>query len=148
MAKKIELLGSISDLSAEERAAVMALTGRWYEKKKVLDEVKGEEMELRKQVYSRTIEKNAAEGTNKYGLADGWIINCTLPYNYKVDPAIAAANPVLHEAGVDLNLLVEWKPELRVAEYRKLTEEQKDLVDNYLTITPGTPQMKIALPKK
>lgn len=148
MAKKIELLGDINDFTSAEREAVMALTGQWYTAKKTLDDVKGQEMELRKQVYAKTLEGKAQEGTNKFGLADGWIINCTLPYNYKVDPAITNANKLLHEAGVDLNLLVEWEPKLRVTEYRKLNEEQKELVDNYLTITPGTPQMKVVLPKK
>lgn len=148
MAKKIELLGDISDFTSAEREAVMKLTGEWYTKKQTLDTVKGEEMELRKQVYSKTLEGKALEGTNKFGLSDGWIINCTLPYNYKVDPGITAANKVLHDACVDLNLLVEWKPELRIGEYRKLNEEQKALVDAYLTITPGTPQMKVVLPKK
>ncbi len=148
MAKKIELLGEITDLTPAEQEAVMKLTGEWYTAKKTLDDIKGVEMDLRKQVYAKTLEGKAQEGTNKFGLADGWIINCTLPYNYKVDPAITAANKVLHDAGVDLNLLVEWKPELRIGEYRKLNEEQKALVDNYLTITPGTPQMKVVLPKK
>ncbi|WII71739.1 hypothetical protein QJS83_14835 [Bdellovibrio sp. 22V] len=140
---------SISDLKGQKVAQFNDVSAKWYNAKQKLDAAKEEERELRDETFSMAFDGKAVEGTNKFGMAQGYVLTATLPYNYKVDPAIAAAAKHLKEVcDIDVAALVEWKPELRIGEYRKLNAEQKKEFDKFLTITAGTPQMKIAKPKR
>lgn len=140
---------SINDLKGQKAEKFNDVSSRWYIAKEKLDAAKFEERELRDETFSMAFDGKAVEGTNKFGMAQGYVLTARLPYNYKVDPAIASAAQHLKKTlNIDVASLVEWKPELRISEYRKLTAEQKKEVDKFLTITAGTPQMEIGKPKR
>lgn len=139
----------ITDLKGLKLTTFTDVSSRWYTAKQRLDEAKELERKLRDETFNIAFDGKAVEGTNKFGMTDGYVLTARVPYNYKVDPAIAAAAQHLKKTlGIDVASLVEWKPELRVSEYRKLTDEQKKEFDKFLTITAGTPQMEISKPKR
>lgn len=143
------VLSSIDNVADEnERNERLTKIYNWYTLSTQLKEVKDKEIEARKEIFAENF-AGAKEGTNKFGLPDSWVLNATYPFNYKVDgPAFTASIDVLRKAGVQVDRLIEWKPELKISEYRTLTEEQKQLVDQFITITPGTPQIKVVLPAR
>lgn len=60
-------------------------------------------------------------------------------FNYKVDEAKAR----------ELNApAIKWKPELSITEYRKLTDAEKNIANQCLTITPGAITLEIEAVKK
>lgn len=121
---------------------------KWYELTKQLETIKQAEMDLRKKIFAALF-KDPKEGVNKVPLTEGWMLTADHKINRKVDEALLTTMaPQFREAGINPDLLVRWKPDLAVTEYRKLTETEMKLFDQVLTITPGTPQMEIVLPKR
>jgi hypothetical protein len=121
---------------------------KWYELSKQLETIKTAEMDLRKKIF-KGIFTEPREGVNKHALTDGWILKADHKINRKVDEALLATmSPAMREKGINPDALVKWKPELVTGEYRKLTEEEMKLFDQVLTITEGSPQMEIVLPKR
>lgn len=120
----------------------------WYSKKEELAKVQAQERALRQSVVSVFFPDGLNENTNKIKLDTGDDLVVTQPYTRKVDKAIfSQILPDLIEAGVDVNEVTETKVELRVAAYRKLTDEQLAIFDECVTTTPGSPQVKIAVKK-
>jgi hypothetical protein len=121
---------------------------KWYEMQEKLRLLKDEEAVLRKEIFQSAF-PNAVEGTNKLELAEGWVLNATLPINRKVDLAtFQAMKEQLLDHHIKVDQIVEFKPELSVKQYRCLTEQEVHLVDQFLIISEGSPQMKVVLPKK
>lgn len=123
-----------------------AKLNKWYKMQEELRVLKDEEAALRREIFEAAF-PNAKEGTNKLELAEGWVLNATLPINRKVDlPTFQAMKEQLLEHHIKVDQIVEFKPELSVKQYRCLTEEELHLVDQFLIISEGSPQMKVVLP--
>jgi hypothetical protein len=136
----------------------------WYEAKKQLDALKAKEMLLRTRIF-RFFFPSAKEGTNTHELPDKFQLKGTRVVNRKIveesmqalchRPTIgmdghgnALYGPSkLEAAGVRVDMLIKWKPELAITVYRELTAEQQHLVDQMLLIDDGSPQLKIDPPK-
>jgi len=54
----------------------------------------------------------------------------------------------LHGLELDFTKLIVWKPELKLSEYRKLSEAQRQVFDRVLVVKPGSPQVDIKIPKR
>ncbi len=120
----------------------------WYRLAQELDHIKAAEMLLRKKVYA-TYFKAPAEGTNKTPLTAGWVLKAQCIINRKPDKALLATHKADFEAhGIPVDALIEYKPELKISEYRKLTDEQRKEFDAVLDIKEGSPQLEIVLPKR
>lgn len=145
----------------------------WEEVKATLDKAKAMESALRSRIV-RGLFNQIREGTNKAALPTGDVVTVTHPITRKVieialeplkrltvaevrqwlqslnvDSSAMPDNMLLSEAmKLKLDDLIEWKPELKVAEYRKLTAEQMCIFDTCLEIKPGSDQVKIAGPKE
>ncbi len=121
----------------------------WSKLKVDLAVVKEKEMALRKRIYSAYF-VGAKEGTNKHQLANDYILKAVRVVDRKVEigtlQALAVDGGQLQQHGINANELIEWKPELKIAEYRKLTPEQVRVFDQALIIKDGSPQMEIVLP--
>lgn len=112
----------------------------WKRIKDWMEIAKPREMELRRMIANHFF-ADPREGTQTAQVDVGEIIfqaKLVSDYNYKVDDAKAREVCAELPAG-----LVKWKPELSVSEYRKLTDEQKLLAGQCLTITPGAPKLEI-----
>ena len=126
----------------------------WYTKKDELQRVQAQERALRDTVVSLFLPgENGAvggkEGTNTVKLATGDELKIVRPYDRKVDKAIfSSIVQQLMEKGVDVNEVIETKVELRVGNYKKLTEEQRAVMDECVTGKWGSPQVSINVKNK
>lgn len=129
-------------------ASKYELLYQWYEKKQELAKLQAQERALRTTVVSAFFPDGLQENSNKFKLETGDDLVVTQPYTRKVDKAIfSSILPEIVASGVDANELVETKVELRTACYRKLTPEQLAIIDECITTTPGSPQIKINVKK-
>lgn len=120
----------------------------WYKLNEELGKIKAKELLLRNKIFKGMF-LNPEEGTNTLPLSAGWVIKGKMVINRSVDrAALSTLTPELQEKGINISQLIEYKPELKLSEYRKLTAEQQRDFDHVLVIKPGTPGLEIMLPKK
>lgn len=133
---------------------VKALSAAHFKAKKALDKAKAAEAEARAELVKAAFPNGLQEGTNNLAFDGKWTVKVTGVVDRKVDEA---ALPAILERvakkfdGLDLRDLVKWKPELKVAEYKKLPDAIKKVFDNALTIKgtgDTTPQLKIEEAKR
>lgn len=150
----------MADLT-EETAVTPAELSKWYLLKKQLSEVKTAEALMRSRI-AKFFFPTPDEGTNTHPLKDGTGANLKMVHTIdrKVDEgelealrealAKAEEDPTsnLHGMEFDFSKLIVWKPELKLAEYRKLTDAQRDVFDRILVVKPGMPQLDITIPKR
>lgn len=126
----------------------LGLLEAWQKAAQNLAIAKSQEISLRDAVYQFSFE-HPKEGTNSKPLHQGWVLKAKLPIDRKVDEAqITPVRELLTEAGGSLDAVIRFKPELNVAVYKALPENQREIVDLMITAKPGTPQLEIVLPKK
>lgn len=132
-----------------ENPVTQADIDAWWKMSQDLAKLKTSEMLLRMKIFNGVF-KEPVEGTNKFALGDqGWQINATYVINRKIDVALLTAKAAqLREQGLNIDTLIKQKPEVIVSAYKKLKPEEQALFDEVLDIAPGSPQMKIELPKK
>jgi hypothetical protein len=145
----------------EAQAVTPAELSKWYLLKKQLAEVKTAESLMRSRI-AKFFFPTPDEGTNTHPLKDGTGANLKMVHTIdrKVDEgelealrealSKAEENPQdnLHGLELDFTKLIVWKPELKIAEYRKLTEAQRAVFDRILVVKPGMPQLDITIPKR
>lgn len=135
-----------------QNAVTMEDLTAWNDLQEQLRKIKASEMILRQKIWAGLFVA-PVEGTNTVALGnDGWELKGVRSIDRKIQlevlQAMAVENGPLHQAGIRAADLVEWKPELKIKEYRTLTAEQKLVFDQCLTIKDGSPQLKIVLPAK
>ena len=105
-------------------------------------------MALRRKIFGAYF-IDPKEGANKVALANGWSLTGTYKIARKVDPGLLqAAAENLREHGINVDMVINWKPELVTSVYRKLTAEQIHLIDQCLEIKEGSPELKLIGPKE
>lgn len=111
--------------------------------------LKSQESLLRSKIF-KGLFPNPVEGTNSVPLGtEGWVIKAKHTISRSPDIALLTAKaPELRAAGIVLEDVIRTKPELATGEYRKLTDEQRHLMDQVLEIKPGSPALEIVLPKR
>ena len=121
---------------------------RWYALQAELATVKEQEMTLRKKIFAHFF-PTPNEGTNTVPLGANWKIVAKYPITRTVDKGLLTTmTPVLREAGINVDDVIRWKPELAVTVYRNLTADQIHLVDQCLEIKPGSPSLDLVAPKE
>lgn len=123
---------------------------RWYQVKEQVKALATEETLLRQRIFKAKFTA-PDEGVNTVPLDDGTgaVLKGTHVIGRTIDEAaLTVLGPKLLQAGIPVVDLVKRKPELVVSAYRKLTDEQRNLFDQALTIKPGMPQLEITIPKK
>lgn len=120
----------------------------WYILQEQLKKLKASEMLLRRKIFGHYF-PSPVEGTNSAPLTDGWMLKGKYGIDRAVDlGAFTAMKEQFAEARISSDALVEFKPSLKLAEYRTLTDEQRQLFDRALIIKPGSPALEIVLPAK
>jgi hypothetical protein len=120
----------------------------WYNIQKELKKIKAREMLLRTKIFGFFF-PSPKEGTNNYDMPDGYVLKGKHTINREVDlGAFQAMREQFSQAGIHPDAILQWKPSLRLKEYRELTAEQLDLFDQCLIVKPGSPALEIVLPKK
>lgn len=134
--------GTLAQLWADAKAASIAATN--YER------------ELRNALIAKCFPEHAPmeTGTRRYQLSDDAEVKAVFTLNYKVnneDDANTAIDKLtaLGETGALIaDRLFKWKPEISASEYSKLSAEMRAIVDDAITIKPGTTAVEIATPKQ
>lgn len=129
----------------------------WYKIQHQLTALKATEAMMRTRLFAHYF-PNPTEGSkdNKHPLEDGTgaVLQADHKLNRKVlEPELDALKAAMAEEGSNLpklpvNKLIKWKPEVVTAEYRKLTEEERNAFDQCLEIKPGMPDLKVVIPKR
>jgi hypothetical protein len=119
----------------------------WYEAQDQLGKLKSKEMLLRNRIFGAYF-PDPKEGTNNFNLDDGYVLKGGHTINRDVDiGAFTALREQLGGVGIqNPDDLIQFKPSLKLAKYRELTEEQRKLFDVCLIVKPGAPSLEIVLP--
>lgn len=121
-----------------------SLISAWIEAKKSLDAVKQLEMDLRKELIAQQF-ANAGLGVSKCDSELGKLV-LTKGLSYKVNEAeLVPLIEKFESEFIDVGTLFKVKHELSVKEFKNLTEEQKNLVSECLTITEKAPDLKLVV---
>ena len=132
-----------------QNAITQADLDTWSQMQVQLGALKSAEMLLRTKIF-KGLFPSPVEGTNSTPLGtEGWVIKAKYPITRKPDVALLTAKAAeLRAAGIVLEDIIRTIPELATGEYRKLTDEQRHLMDQVLEIKPGSPALEIVLPKR
>ena len=105
------------------------------------------EQALRKKVIAAAF-PSPEEGVNKFSLENGWVLKATCPVTRTVDEAaFDLLRPKLAELGVVADSLVRSKLALETTTYKTLSDASRALVDEALTIKPGSYSLELVAPK-
>lgn len=116
---------------------------------KNLAEWKAKEMELRTKVAEAFFPGGVKKGVNAYEIDDGFVLKITGSENIKVDEA--KIPEIMKKVKTEFKLTPEiWKTkvELKVGNYNALPAEVKEVINDCLTISAGSPSIEIVKPKK
>ena len=119
---------------------------KWQRTKAMLDRCKARESDLRDQIVDDVFSERT-EGTNSAELGHGYEIKCKQPYSYNVDED-ELKNVLKEMPRGAKKKLIKTKVSLIKKGYSALDEEDKEIFDPCLTLTPGKPQLEIVAPKK
>lgn len=130
---------------------------RLVEMQTQLAALKGAEAMLRKRVFAHYF-PNPTEGSkdNKVPLNDGTgaIVQGEHVINRKVDEGeLEKLKEAMFADGsnlpqLDFTKLIKWTPEVVMAEYRKLSKDDRDVFDRCLVVKDGMPGVKVVIPKR
>jgi len=131
-----------------ENAVTEADLSTWYNLQLELKRIKAAEILLRTKIFNSIFTK-PKEGTNSFELSEGYVLKGKYTLNREIDiGTFQALRQQFEEAGIYPDSLIKWEPDLKIKEYRELTEEQMKLFDQCLIIKPGSPALEIVLPKR
>lgn len=111
---------------------------KWIEIKNQIKELQAQELELRKEIINEKF-SNSVIGTNHN---DNLTLVRGLTYKVNTDE-LNAIKDTLDNEFIDTKSLFKVSYSLNLKEYKNLTVEQKNMVDNCLTITEKSPDLKI-----
>lgn len=130
-----------------ESKAEMKKLYEWYEIQEKLADLKDKEAKLRKEVFASFF-PNPIEGTNTVPLDDGWVLKGVHKLNRKVNEE-ELVNVAKRKGMEDvIKNTINYKPSLALTEYKNLPENFRKILDNAIVTTPGTPSLKVVLPKR
>lgn len=130
----------------------LAQVTEWYKAKTKLSDAKEREIQLRTPI-AKGLFYDPKEGTNSFDLvelgdAHGSVVKLVHGINRKVDEAVLTNMAKEFKDAKIPNGVIVWKPEVKLSVYRELTTEQRELFDQCLLISDGSPQLDIVVPKR
>lgn len=128
-----------------------ALLQAWETAKTQLDNFKELEMSARLAVVEYLADPEIAKGTETIKLENGFRLTINKKINYKIDETkIGPTLDKIVTAGEDGKLMadnvVKWKPELSQTFYNTMPTEYRQLIQEAIITTPGTPTIEIKGP--
>lgn len=118
--------------------------------KNLCDQIKPlqeQEMLLRRFLFKGYFPNNV-EGTATTDLGAGWQLKGQGKVTRNVDQAVLSeTSEELQKKGLPLGLLFTFSPKLVLKEYKKLTQEQKDLLSDVITEKAASPTLTLVPPK-
>lgn len=119
----------------------------WHEAEKQLNHWKQRENELRKEIFEASFPTPIRGKKNKTRIDHGMALIGDYRQNYKVDRALLTATmsdvenngnvlPLIHE-------VISFDPRVSESKFEALSDDDKKLLGDLLTVTPGTPGLEI-----
>lgn len=135
-------------MTVEERDALLS---KWHQAVKVLEAAKATELELRNAAVKALFD-GTKSGTQSIDLGNGYKVKAVVKFNYsldkeKIDGALAKMEAMGDEGKLLASRLVKWSPSLSTTEYKELPAKYVGIIDDVLTISPGTPSLELVEPK-
>jgi hypothetical protein len=129
----------------------LALVLQWAEAARELADVKVREIGLRLQVVAACFADDLERGTQRQDLGQGYGLKAEVPDNVKIDGVKVLEGLKQLRAEGDAgellaDRLVKFKPELRIGEWFKLSDERRAYFADSITITTGTPALELTKP--
>lgn len=137
------------------------LLAQWEHAKQSLDNIKANEMHLRKAVSKRFFPK-PEKGTQRMSLQNGWALKLVHKLNYNLPKYedVKAAQLKIRALGNEgtflADRLVKFSADLSVSEFNKLNDQCKEgngtaiaamkVITDILTITDAAPELKLEAP--
>ena len=125
--------------------------GEWFKVAEELERISGIEKEMRVNLFNKyfATNPNTEEGTNHIALEFGKLLSADYRINRKIDEAQLDASLALGLIERPLvDELFNYKPALRIGEWKKSPPETRLKFAEIITETPGTPGLKIVTPKR
>jgi len=135
---------------------VSELLSRWLAAKQNLEAAKEAEMALRNAVVfaSKLFDPTKDKGTQRVQIGNGWEAKAVKSLTYKIENkkgeafvALAKLSELGESSARIAQNLFSFDANLRTTEYEKLNADEKVLIDQILTIKPGTPSLELVAPK-
>lgn len=136
------------------------LIGEWWTQAELAGKAVLKENELRLKVFNQFYKSDdprlADPGTDHFQMPGGWVLKIERRINTKIEIALldavkqeVDALPIDEETGEKYALggVIEYKPAFNDSKYAKLPEPVLKILNKALTRTPGTPGIKLELPK-
>jgi len=114
-----------------------------------LDVLKSRELELRKELFAAAF-PTPTEGSkeNKMPLSNGWILQGDHKINRTVDQAVVTTLMSDPETRDIVQPVFPAKYSLSAAKWKTLSDNELKMVADAVVEKPGTPMLKIVLPKR
>jgi len=125
----------------------------WDKAKKELARIKDLEMSLRLQVVETEFPEHTTDGTENSDLGGGYKLKAKFGINYSfsdreaLDNALSAIEKMSPEGEYIAERLVKYDPKLSVAEYKKLDEQYRRIIDKVIVTKYATPTLELVIPK-
>lgn len=121
-----------------------------------------QEKEMRERFVLLTGDQSKTKGTEYVPLPNQWSCKITKNLNYtfrkdfdsnkiNIDAVVDALSEIAakcENGPMYVKDLIKWKPELSIGEYNKLTDEAKNIIDEVIVTSPGSPSLEIIPPKE
>lgn len=129
------------------------LIQQWHSTCQQLETLKALEMQLRLEVLKEYFKykQDDREGTQREELGNDYELKAVFRLNYRLDAS--AVPKALYkiekhngEGKFIAERLIKWKPELVISEYRKLPDKYLKIINEVLTVIPGTPSLDLIAP--
>lgn len=122
--------------------ATEADIAEWYTTKQELQKIQAKERALRDKII-KSYFRAPVEGTNKVEIT-GAVMKMTHKIDRKIDlPSLNGILGDLVKVGIDVDQLVENKPTLKVANWRKLNAEQAAIFNQCVESKVGSASLEI-----
>jgi len=122
---------------------LLVLLQAWWQDQQQLATLKTREVLRRKEVADLYFTE-PKEGVNRVDIGGGFDLKMEHKFNRSVDEQVLdSLTSKLRKSKVEVDELFTYKPTLSISAYRKLTDEQRQLVDECLVIDVGTPALSI-----
>lgn len=122
--------------------ATEADIAEWYTTKQELQRIQAKERALRDKII-KTYFAAPVEGTNKVDIT-GAVMKMTYKIDRKIDlPMLNGIMSTLVQNGIPIDQLVENKPTLKVAAWRKLSDEHARIFNQCVESKPGSPSLEV-----
>lgn len=122
----------------------------WYQVNEHLSDVKARELLLRKRLFAEAF-PSPTEGAkdNKHALSDGWILQGDYKINRTVDEAaLTTLRSSGHNVAALVDSVIRFKPEVKLKEWKALSDDDRRLLADLVIEKPGTPSLEVKFPKR